>query len=102
MKLGYIGLGKMGLNMVLRAEEKGHTVVAFNRGEEGREKARTSGAKNVVDSMKEMIFHSQTTKESVTAIVRKEWMLLIIPMTRFLIPAPPTRTNYQRNKYAIS
>jgi 6-phosphogluconate dehydrogenase len=31
MKLGYIGLGKMGFNMVERLLEKGHQVVAFNR-----------------------------------------------------------------------
>lgn len=31
MKIGYIGLGKMGYNMALRLVEKGHTVVAYNR-----------------------------------------------------------------------
>lgn len=31
MKLGYIGLGKMGFNMVLRLLEKGYEVVAFSR-----------------------------------------------------------------------
>jgi 6-phosphogluconate dehydrogenase len=31
VKLGYIGLGKMGFNMVVRLLEKGHSVVAYNR-----------------------------------------------------------------------
>ena len=31
MKLGYLGLGKMGFNMVERILEKGHQVVAYNR-----------------------------------------------------------------------
>jgi len=34
MKLGYIGLGKMGFNMVERLLEKGHTVVVFDKNEE--------------------------------------------------------------------
>src|SRR3989344_3195773 len=36
MKLGYIGLGKMGYNMTLRLHEKGHNVLAYNRSEEPR------------------------------------------------------------------
>ena len=36
MKIGYIGLGKMGRNMVFRLREKGHEVIAWNRSEEGR------------------------------------------------------------------
>src|SRR5512135_552163 len=31
MQVGYIGLGKMGFNMVERLLEKGHQVVAFDR-----------------------------------------------------------------------
>lgn len=38
MKIGYIGLGKMGYNMVLRLHEKGHEVFAYNRSIEPREK----------------------------------------------------------------
>ena len=30
MRLGYVGLGKMGFNMVLRLLEKGHDVDAFD------------------------------------------------------------------------
>jgi len=36
MKIGYIGLGKMGYNMVLRLHEKSHEVLAYNRSEEAR------------------------------------------------------------------
>ena len=38
MKIGYIGLGKMGYNMVLRLHEKGHEVLAYNRSPEPRER----------------------------------------------------------------
>ena len=31
MKFGYVGLGKMGFNMVERLLEMGHQVVAYNR-----------------------------------------------------------------------
>ena len=44
MTLGYIGLGKMGLNMVERLLEKGHQVVATNRSEESIVEAETFGA----------------------------------------------------------
>lgn len=55
MKIGYIGLGKMGLGMVLRAQEKGHEILSFNRSEEGRKAAKKAGAKIVVDSLTELI-----------------------------------------------
>ncbi len=55
MKIGYIGLGKMGLNMVLNAERHGHEVVSWNRGEEGRKKAITKGAKNVKSTVAELM-----------------------------------------------
>ena len=44
MKLGYIGLGKMGLNMVERLLEKGHQVIAFDRNSGAMAEARGSGA----------------------------------------------------------
>lgn len=31
MKIGYVGLGKMGKNMVIRLKEKGHEIVGYNR-----------------------------------------------------------------------
>lgn len=44
MKLGYIGLGKMGLNMVERLLEKGHDVVAFDRNGDAVQAAKDKGA----------------------------------------------------------
>lgn len=44
MKIGYLGLGKMGLNMVLRLREKGHQVVAWNRSPEPGKTAAAAGA----------------------------------------------------------
>jgi 6-phosphogluconate dehydrogenase len=44
MQIGYIGLGKMGKNMVLRLLEKGHEVVAWNRSPEPREEVAAAGA----------------------------------------------------------
>jgi 6-phosphogluconate dehydrogenase len=47
MRIGYIGLGKMGLNMVERLHEKGHEVVAYNRSPEPREEAKKIGVETV-------------------------------------------------------
>ncbi len=44
MKLGYIGLGKMGSNMVERLLEKGHEVMAFDRNADAVKAARNKGA----------------------------------------------------------
>lgn len=44
MKLGYIGLGKMGLNMVLRLLEKGHEVVVFDPSDDATNQASEAGA----------------------------------------------------------
>ena len=41
--------------MVLRMQEKGHSVVAFNRNLEGRKDARKAGVKKVVDSLSELV-----------------------------------------------
>jgi 6-phosphogluconate dehydrogenase len=44
MKLGYIGLGKMGAGMVNKMLEKGHQVVVFNRSPEKIDQIKKSGA----------------------------------------------------------
>ncbi len=44
MKLGYIGLGKMGFNMVERLLEKGYQVVAFNKSPEPVRRIAERGA----------------------------------------------------------
>lgn len=57
MKIGYIGLGKMGFNMVERLLEFGHEPVVTNRSEEPINKAKELGAipaysvKEVVDKL---------------------------------------------------
>ncbi len=54
MKLGYVGLGKMGHNMVERLVEKGHEVFAFDVNEEARKDAEKSGA-HTVSSIEELM-----------------------------------------------
>lgn len=54
MKLGYIGLGKMGLNMVERLLERDYEIVAFARKEESRQRAKEKGAE-IVSSEAEMV-----------------------------------------------
>lgn len=49
MKLGYIGLGKMGKNMVLRLLEHDIEVVAWNRSPEPLEEVKTAGAEAAED-----------------------------------------------------
>jgi len=49
MKIGYIGLGKMGMAMVKRLLEKGHQVVATDPNEAAREEAEAAGAETVVN-----------------------------------------------------
>jgi 6-phosphogluconate dehydrogenase len=44
MKIGYIGLGKMGYGMVEKMLEKGHSVVAFNRSPEKVDSIKNKGA----------------------------------------------------------
>jgi len=53
LKIGYIGLGKMGVNMCLLLKERGHEIIAWNRGEEGRRRGREAGIKTV-NSLKEL------------------------------------------------
>jgi 6-phosphogluconate dehydrogenase len=47
MQLGFVGLGKMGLNMVTRLARGGHQMVAFDRSAEAVARAETAGAKGV-------------------------------------------------------
>lgn len=47
MRIGYIGLGKMGKGMVLNFLEKGIEVVAWNRSPEPREEVKKAGAETV-------------------------------------------------------
>jgi 6-phosphogluconate dehydrogenase len=54
MKLGYLGLGKMGKNMVLHLLEKGHEVVAWNRSPEPRSEVAAAGAQ-AVETVEEVV-----------------------------------------------
>lgn len=54
MNIGYIGLGKMGLGMAKLMTEKGHTVIAYNRSDEGKEAGRAEGL-SVASGIEEMI-----------------------------------------------
>ena len=46
MQLGFVGLGKMGLNMVARLRRSGHEIVAFDRNAEAVEHAAATGARS--------------------------------------------------------
>ncbi len=67
MQLGYIGLGKMGKNMVLHLLEKGHEVVAWNRSPEPRAEVAAAGA---------MAAESVADVVSVLATPRVIWLML--------------------------
>jgi 6-phosphogluconate dehydrogenase len=47
MQLGFVGLGRMGLNMVTRLVRGGHTVVAYDRSADAVARANAAGAKGV-------------------------------------------------------
>jgi len=47
MQLGFVGLGKMGLNMVTRLERGGHDIVAFDRSAEAVSRAEAAQASGV-------------------------------------------------------
>jgi 6-phosphogluconate dehydrogenase len=63
MKIGYIGLGKMGINMVERMLEKGHQVVAFNRSPEPLNIVKEKGAEIAFD-IKEFFEKLNSEKET--------------------------------------
>lgn len=54
MKLGFIGLGRMGFNMVVRLLERRHSVVVYNRSREPVIKATEKGAVGAV-SIEELV-----------------------------------------------
>ena len=54
MEIGFVGLGKMGGNMVKRLLERGHTIVAFDPLREAREEAQRQGAQ-IADSLRALV-----------------------------------------------
>jgi 6-phosphogluconate dehydrogenase len=47
MQLGFVGLGRMGLNMVTRLVRGGHDIVAYDRSPEAVARAQSAGARGV-------------------------------------------------------
>jgi 6-phosphogluconate dehydrogenase len=47
MQLGFVGLGKMGLNMVTRLERGGHQIVAYDRNAAAVTQAEAAGTRGV-------------------------------------------------------
>jgi len=47
MQLGFVGLGRMGLNMVTRLVRGGHTIVAYDRSADAVARAQAAGAQGV-------------------------------------------------------
>lgn len=72
MKIGYVGLGRMGKNMVLHLLEQGIEVVAWNRSPEPREEVKKAGALAVetIEELVETLRNSQNG-ESITI-----WLML--------------------------
>jgi 6-phosphogluconate dehydrogenase len=54
MELGFVGLGKMGLNMVTRLRRGGHRIVAFDRAAEAVARAEDAGADGA-DSLADLV-----------------------------------------------
>lgn len=54
IRIGYVGLGKMGKNMVLHLLESGVEIVAWNRSPEPREEVKNAGA-DAVESIEELV-----------------------------------------------
>jgi len=54
MKLGYIGLGKMGIGMATRFVEKGHDVVVYNRSDRPKADAEKACIR-WIDSLEDMV-----------------------------------------------
>ena len=54
MKLGLIGLGKMGLNLALNAKDRGHEIVGFDATASAKEQAKEAGLL-VADSIAQLV-----------------------------------------------
>jgi len=54
MQLGFVGLGKMGLNMVTRLVRGGHDIVAYDRSADAVRRAESAGARGV-DSLEALV-----------------------------------------------
>jgi 6-phosphogluconate dehydrogenase len=70
LRVGYIGLGKMGKGMVLNLLEKGIEVVAWNRSPEPREEVKAAGAETV-ENAEDVVKTLRTGDESIIV-----WLML--------------------------
>ena len=82
MQIGFVGLGRMGLNMVTRLVRGGHAVVAYDRSADAVARAEAAGAKGVstLDALIEglappravwvMVPSGEPTESTVTALGR--------------------------------
>jgi len=82
MQIGFIGLGRMGLNMVTRLQRGGHSVVAYDRSADAVSRAEAAGAKGVstLDTLVEelsqpravwvMVPSGEPTESTVSALAR--------------------------------
>ena len=61
MKLGMVGLGRMGMNMARRLLQGGHRVVAFNRSPEKTEEIMKEGAEGSF-SLRELVEKLESPK----------------------------------------
>ncbi|MEI6327397.1 MAG: NADP-dependent phosphogluconate dehydrogenase [Candidatus Roizmanbacteria bacterium] len=79
MIIHYIGLGKMGKNMVLRLLEKGYSVHAWNRSPEPRSEVKKSGAK-VYETVQDLLAlrskSPASTKKGDRHTPRVVWLML--------------------------
>lgn len=68
MQLGYLGLGKMGKNMVFRLHEAGIEVIAWNRSEGPREEVADSGIQT-----------AQTLEELISKLEKPRHLWMMLP-----------------------
>jgi 6-phosphogluconate dehydrogenase len=69
MNIAYIGLGKMGRNMALRMQEKGHTVIAFDPNKESTERAMHAGISTVTSLAELFPPSTRTTPKTIWMMV---------------------------------
>lgn len=77
MKIGYIGLGRMGKNMVLRFLEQGIEVVAWNRSPKPLEEVKKAGAQTAA-SIDELISKLETPRTIWVMVTAGETVDLIL------------------------
>ncbi len=68
MELGFVGLGRMGFNMVQRLQEQGHNVVAYNRNQAKVEEIKKHGAKGAT-SLQDLV-------SQLTASPKAVWLMV--------------------------